>query len=531
MAKTIPDWLAEAAAAHSQSTAITGIYQQPALTYQALWRHVQTTAAQLYAIGLQPGDPVVVALSNGPACLTAILSVAAAATAFPLNPDQPEAEFKRYFSSLNIKAVVVDLSARSAAIAVAQQLGIPILAIATEATAPAGAFMLSEPSAAASQTIVNKPRQPQLSDCAILVGTSGSTGRPKIVSLTHESFFVSISHAANWMQLTKCDRSLVLTPMAMLHALVRSSCPLLLKGGEVVCTPGYSPAHILDWIDQFQPTFFTGVPSIYRSLLQQIKASSISKVSWRPPKSLRFLVTGSDKIDASEINAVEKALAVPLIQFYGMSEVSPLPAVRSLPPAKTPAAAVGKVNPMWQVACVNEQGDQLLANQEGEIVLKGGYINQLITEPSDVSGKVLGKQGDRSDQNGCDGWFHTGDLGYLDSEGFLYYTGRIDNRINHGGKKVYAGDVEAALLCHLEIEAATVFGIPDRLYGERVGAAVVLTLGSKATAQSIRRFMLDRVEMFKIPSKIIICPSLPLNAFGKVQRKSLAAHFGLGNCP
>ncbi len=514
-AKTIPDWLIEVVRDNSQKMAISSTDGRPSLTYQALLDLTQAIVVQLRSLGLEPGDIVAIALDNGADFLTSILSVASIATALPLNPNQPEAEIRRYFQQLDIKAVIIANNSKSAICAVADSLNILILELNVDVTAPAGQFRLSKTSSLVqSANIINTSKKisPKLSDYAVLVGTSGATGQPKIISLTHESFFVSINHAAEWMQLTQSDRSLVLTPLAMLHALVRSSCPLLLKGGEVVCTPGYNPAEILDWIDRYQPSFFTAVPSMYRSILQQV-----NEMNWTPKKSsLRFLVTGSDKIVASEIQAVESVFSVPLIQFYGMSEVSPLPAVRGLPPEITPDGAIGKINPLWQVACLDEELNLLLPEQEGEIVLRGGYINQLVGISQDRKSK-------------SDDWFHTGDLGYLDSQGFLYFTGRVDNRINRGGKKIYAVDVESVLLTHPAIKAAVVFGIEDNLYGECIGAVVVLHSGHSATSESIRKFMLSQIAEFKVPDLILIEDTLPLNTFGKVKRKTLAAHFGLKN--
>ena len=510
--KTIPQWLTEVANNNSSSIAITSADNRPSLTYQALLEQTQTIATLLYSIGLKSGDIVAIALDNGADFLTSILSVASVATAFPLNPNQPQTEFERYFARLDIKAIIVANDSNSAIRTVANSVNIPILELSWDLQSPAGQFSLL--SRGANKPLDTSVFAPKLSDNAILVGTSGSTGQPKIISLTHESFFVSINHAADWMQLNKSDRSLVLTPLAMLHALVRSSCPLLLRGGEVVCTSGYNPAEILNWLDRYQPTFFTGVPSIYRSLLQRIEATG-----WISQNNhLRFLVTGSDKINAVEIDAVEKTLGVPLIQFYGMSEVSPLPVVSPFPPAVRPTEALGKINPIWQAACVDEEGKHLPTGEEGEIIIRGGYINRLVGTTSEEDNK-----------NVRDGWFYTGDLGYLDEDGCFYYTGRVDDRINRGGKKVYAGDVEAMLLTCLEIKQAVVFGIPDTVYGQTIGAVVVLEDDATRTPESIQQFLAKHIVGFKIPDKIIIADALPLNRFRKVKRKTLAAHYGLEN--
>ena len=508
--RTIRDWLAISANTYGKNIAISSVDERPSLTYQGLFQQTQTIANQVSAIGFKPGDIIAIALENGSDFLTSTLSIASVATAFLLNPDQPEVEFERYFSQLDIKAVIVRHNSHSSIVSLANLKNIPIIELSSDSITAAGQFTLTtiEPITTTNQIV-----SPQLDDYAILVGTSGSTGQPKIISLTHESFFVSINHAANWMHLTECDRSLVITPFAFLHALVRSSCPLLTRGGEVVCTPGYNPAKILDWLERYQPSFFTGVPSMYRSLLQCIKnAGGISG-----QKSLRFLVTGSDKIEAREIKEVEAALGVPLIQFYGMSEVSPLPAIKPLPPEFSKAGAVGKINPIWEIACVDEDGNYLPIGEEGEIILKGGYINRLISKNNSAV------------QNIRNGWFYTGDLGYLDGNDFLYYTGRVDNRINRGGKKVYAGEIEAVLLANPEIKQSAVFGIPDELYGECIGAVVVLHRDSSLTPKLIRQFVAQRAAEFKVPDYILIEDVLPLNQFGKVKRKTLAAHFGLDN--
>ena len=514
LSKTIPDWLTEVANNNAKAIAIRSIDSRPPLTYQALLQQTKNAGELLLSLGLKPGDIVAIALDNSADFLTGILSVASVATAFPLIPNQPKTEFVRYFELLDIKAVIVRGGSNSAICSVANLANIPILELISDSTTPAGQFRLNINHLTAKSLAAPEKISPKLNDDAILVGTSGSTGKPKVISFTHKSFFATIDYAANWMELTKSDRSLVLTPLAMLHALARSSCPLLLKGGEVICTSGYDPTKILDWIDEYQPSFFTGVPSMYRSLLQRIESTGWTFQN----KNLRFLATGSDKIDETEIEAVEKAFNVPLMQFYGMSEVSPLPVVSPFPPAIRPNGALGKFNPAWQVACVNEGGEHLPIGTEGEIVIRGGYINRFVGIASNLENK-----------NVRNGWFHTGDLGYLDEAGWFYYIGRVDNRINRGGKKVYAGDIEAIFLTHPEIKEAVVFGIPDNIYGETIGAVVVLEEDATATSESLRQFLAKHLVNFKIPDTILIVDTLPLNPFGKVKRKTLAAHYNLQN--
>ena len=479
-------------------------------THTQLIEQIDQTAEKLRSAQIKSGDLVIVALDEGPEFLTAILSVMSAAIPLPLNPSIPAQEAEYFFAELPIAAIIVTERAGSALVMAAEASGVSILRLVTDQQRPAGQFDLL-------LTRYTRPPEQQIDNpmqTALLSTSSGTTGTPKIIAHTHASMVTNCISFADQARLTNEDRSLCVVPFALLHSLWRSCLPVLLRGGQVVCASGFDARRALDQIDDVRPTFMTAVPSIYLLLLKRI-----AETGWSPDGcSIRALFCGSDAINRETIEAVESAFQAPLRQWYGMGEVSPMLAFCPLPPADIPSNAVGKVVSPWDVRILGEDGKKVPKNVEGEIVATGGLIHpRLETEAQKGNPSIVGD------------WYHTRDLGYLDGDGFLYVTGRVDDRINRGGKKVYPKEIESAFLTHEAVAQAVVFGLPDELYGERIGALVVLAHGHTETEDKLRAYVGARVADYKMPEYIKIVESIPLNQMGKISRKTLAGELEIDN--
>ncbi|MEA5510836.1 AMP-binding protein [Crocosphaera sp. UHCC 0190] len=506
--QTVREWLLENSQQFSQKKAIIDV-ERLGITYHQLGECLHQLVNQLNSLGIARNDVVVVSLPDGGNTLVTILGVAATAIVFPLNTNSRLEEFNYYFDQIQVSAVIVEANSSSEIVKVAKNRGICILELNCETGETVGSFRLS----ASAQIAAPKYDVPQLDDPLIYIGTAGSTSTPKIVSLTHKSIYISIAHAAQWMKLSEDDCSLCVMPFAHLHSIVRSTFPGLLTGGSVVCTSGFDPARMLTWINQYHPSYFTAVPSIYRALLKRIE-----RIGWSlsPESRLRLLITGSDAINAETITQVQKVFGVPLLQFYGLSEVSPLLATLPHPSLSYPSGAVGQVNPVWTIKCLDTEGKEVPIGQEGEITVKGGIINHLVGKNIDPDGQKI-----------REGWLQTGDLGRLDDNGFLFYTGRVDDRINRGGKKISARQLESILIAHPDVVQAVVFPVPDTIYGQKVGTAIIPKDGVNLTSQILREYLLTRVSDYQIPEYIVFTDQIPLSHAGKIQRKKLAQYFEL----
>jgi acyl-CoA synthetase (AMP-forming)/AMP-acid ligase II len=215
------------------------------------------------------------------------------------------------------------------------------------------------------------------------------------------------------------------------------------------------------------------------------------------------------------MSALESVFKVPVIETYGMTEAAPSITTNPLPPARRKAGSVGKsVGP--EVVIMDQSGKSLPKDEIGEVVIRGENV-------------ISGYEGNPevNDQIFRDGWFHTGDLGYLDDEGYLFLKGRLKEIINRGGEKISPQEVDAVLLEHPAVAQAISFPIPHRIFGEDIAAAVVLKKGKELHKKDLIEFAAKRLSFFKVPRTIYFTEDIPKGPSGKVQRIGMAAKFKL----
>ena len=502
----ILDWLAHGARAYGSAPAILGI-DGTGLSHRDLYAHVGRIADGLLQAGIGRGDVVMLVLPNGPHALCAILSVASVAAALPMGIEEPLESIARTLSMLPVKAIVYDPALSPGILGLCSARGPSPLPIrAGFAGEPAG-FDLPD-LAHGRGTLAARTR---IDDAAIVVRTAGTTAQPRLIAGSQASLYRAIDTAADWMGLGPGDRSLCVMPLSHLHSLWRSAGPGLLRGGAVVCAPGFDKVRLFDWIRACKPTYMTAVPGAYRSLL----AHAADTGETLGKTSLRFLVTASDSIDRATVESLASLFEAPVRELYGMSEVTPM--LAASPPGVNARGdgAVGRPLQDWVIECRDELGRALGIGQEGEIAVRGGLINPVASVGDGGRGRVV------------DGWYLTGDLGFIDPYGLLHVTARVDDRINRGGKKIAPAAVESALLEHPAVAQAVVFAVPDVLLGQRVAALVVLKSGEGPEPLALRSFVAERLPDFMVPERIDLAESIPHTALGKVARNKLAETLGI----
>lgn len=506
-AMAIGEWLQDNARRYGNRPAIEGIHGTP-LTHAELCEQTRDIGTALRALGIGRGDVVMLSLASRPDALAAILAVASVAVAFPVGMDEPEASIERLIGQVKPKAMLFEHGRQSALLHAGARRGLMQLAIERDINGRSGSFRLDARAAEPGQAMAEATH---IDDAAILFKTSGTTAEPKIVALSQASLYVSAWAAADWMGLNESDRSLCVMPFNHLHSLVRSSMPGLLRGGSVVCAPGFDKYRVLGWLDHCRPTYMTASPGIYREMLARIPADAHLPIS----TSLRFLATGSDRIDEFTVVALQDAFGIPVREFYGLSEASPMLAATPAGISARQGGAIGRPIHGWTLACLDDAGRPLPAGEEGDIGVKGGLINPVVLGTSSKT---------RRDKNG---WFLTGDRGRLDETGLLFVTGRGDDRIHRGGAKIAPATVEAALLKHMSVREALVFPIPDPILGERVGALVVPADGVHPNERQLRVHAAMHLSDFMVPDRLYIVESLPRTATGKLSRAGIAERFGI----
>jgi acyl-CoA synthetase (AMP-forming)/AMP-acid ligase II/acyl carrier protein len=510
-ARTIPELLTSQATTRPDAVAL-GDLSRPGLRYEQLDDVTRRCARFLLGLGLQRDDRVAISLPNGPEMATAFLSVSRIAIAAPLNPGLTRSEFAYYLADLDARALVVAEHDMTDASAAAGDLGIPLITL-REGQGPAGGFSFATP----AERPVSEPGHESAEiaepmDVALVLHTSGTTAKPKIVPLTHENLCSSAANVAQSLQLQPDDRCMNVMPLFHIHGLVAALLASLSAGSTVVCTPGFQAPSFFDWFGQVMPTWYTAVPTMHQAIVGRARDHERSMVR---ASGLRLVRSSSASLPPSVLRDMEAAFGVPVIEAYGMTEAAHQMASNALPPAPRKSGSVGPAAGP-EVAIADDSGRFLPPDTVGEVVVRGTNV-------------TAGYDGadDRSTHFFDDGWLRTGDLGFLDSDGYLFLTGRKKEIINRGGETIAPRVVDEALLEHPSVVQAVAFSVPDPELGEEVGAAVILAPGADETEASLQGFLLERLSWGRMPKRILIVEEIPKGPTGKLQRIGMAERLGL----
>jgi len=470
----------------------------PVVTYDQLRQQVDALAARLNQLGLGRGDRIAMALPNGLEMIAAFLAASTVGTAAPLNPAYRLDEFRFYLEDTGARALIVPPTGSDEA---RQAAGDQTLVIEADLDSD-GQVQFS------SAGMVGPPRArdyPNDDETALVLHTSGTTSRPKRVPLSHTNLMISARNVADTYQLTAEDVALCVMPLFHVHGLVASTLATLLTGGTVVVPPRFNPLSFWPAVREHRASWYSAVPTIHQVLLSRAKAGA------RPAgaEHLRFIRSCSAALPPQMMADLEERFGAPVLEAYGMTEAAHQMASNPLPPAARKPGSVG-CGTAVSIAILNEAGELLPAGAVGEVSIKG---------PNVFSGYESNAEANAASFS--NGWFRTGDQGYLDGDGYLTLVGRIKELINRGGEKISPREIDEALLAHPAVAEAVCFGVPDRVYGEEVAAAVVLR--SEATEAELIAHCRASLADFKCPKVIYLVEAIPRTATGKIQRRNVAA--------
>ncbi len=480
------------------------------LTYSQLSKQITYVIKFLNDYGINRGDPVAVVLPNGPDIATTFLTIASGAIFAPLNPNYKTKEFDFFLSDLNAKAVIIQSGMKSQAISVARQKKIQIIQLSP--LEMAGIFSL-DGEKKKKITTNNNGDFAQTEDIALILHTSGTTSRPKIVPLMNTNICTSANNIRLTLKLNTSDCCLNIMPLFHIHGLIGAILSSVLAGARIVCTPGFYPLKFFDWVERYQPTWYTAVPTMHQSILEcMTENTEIIKRS-----RFRFIRSSSSALAPQVMEALEKMFNAPVIESYGMTEASHQMASNKLPPEKRKAGTVGIASGP-EIAIMDQKGKFLPRGIKGEIVIKGKNVIEKYQNNPEANKKSF-----------TNGWFRTGDQGYFDEDNYLKITDRLKEIINRGGEKISPREVDEVLLSHPSISQAVSFAIPHPKLGEEIGAVIVLRNNAVITEWDIQKFVASQITDFKIPRHILILDKIPKGPTGKVQRISLADKLGISN--
>jgi len=482
------------------------------LTYRELNELACRCASGLAKAGVRPGDKVAVLLSNEPEFLIAYFGVLkAGACVVPLNTllksGEIAAELEDSDSTLLIADEALLSEARSAFARVEACDRLVVVRAGprngTQGQAPVECGCdwqeLLGNGCPDWDTVQARP-----DDTAVILYTAGSFGRPKGAELSHFSLFYNAALTCDQLSHTTPD-DVSLASLPLFHAFGQT-CVMnatLYGGGTLVLLPRFEPDRALQAIERHRVTILVGVPTMYWYLLHYPAAG---KYDW---SSLRLCCSGAAALPPEMLAEFQQRFGRPIYEGYGLTETSP---VASFNPTDRPPVPGSVGRPIYgvEIRLVDEKDRPLRAGQVGEIVIRGhnvmkGYYKRPRPTAEALSG----------------GWFHTGDLGKMDEQGYLHIVGRKKDLIKRGGLNIYPREVEDVLLAHPAVAQAAVVGIADDVMGEEIKAFVVLQQDESIEAEELIEYARSKVAAYKYPRYIEFRTELPKDAAGKVIKRQL----------
>ncbi len=347
----------------------------------------------------------------------------------------------------------------------------------------------------------------QADDTVVILYTSGTTGKPKGAELTHANIFLNVAQFARLSNALETDNQLVVLPLFHTFGQTVQMCGSLYNGNKMVLVPRFEPQAVIEAMLKEEISIFCGVPTMYWALLHSVDLTEQQVQQIR--KHLRLCGAGGSSLPMEIIKGFEEKFQVPILEGYGLSETSPVACFNLLNRPRK-AGSVGL--PIWgvDIKVVDPQNQEVARGEKGEIVIRGhnvmkGYLNR----PDATADAIR------------NGWFHSGDIGYMDEDGYIFIVDRVKDLIIRGGYNVYPRELEETLLEHPAISLAAVVGIPDDQYGEEIKAFIILNDGAQSTEAELISWCKERMAGYKYPRHIEIRDALPMTATGKILKREL----------
>ena len=469
-----------------------------ALDHRGLQQVIEQTRRQLRQAGFGRDARIGVMLPEAPQAAVAIIAIACSAVAVPLDPRLGTVELDQFLQQLPLDALLIASDGDQQGRRAAERHGLPLIcAEAAEDGSPA--LQLAMPVAA--QPAPDELPEPDAP--AFILRSSGTTALPKLIPFTHRNMLTAARKWQRWFGLNDGDRCLCVSAPYYSHGLKVTILTPLLGGGSVAFPLSPAVVDVHEWFETLRPSWYSAGPALHLAILEAAHAHPEGLGQQRP----RFASSGGAPLGQEIIDSFERTLGFPLLEHYGSSEAAQIAA--NTPDARKP----GTVGRPWPetLSIVGEDGQPVAPGERGEIRVRGATVM-----PGYLGDETLNHEALR------DGWFHTGDIGSLDEEGFLHLHGRLREVINRGGEKVSLSEVDAALLRHPAVAEAAAFGVPHQRLGQDVAAAVVLRPAMAVTGAELQRFLRDELVYFKVPRRVQIVEALPRGLTGKVLRHRLA---------
>ncbi|MGC8901157.1 MAG: class I adenylate-forming enzyme family protein [bacterium] len=344
-------------------------------------------------------------------------------------------------------------------------------------------------------------------DYASFIYTSGTTGYPKGVIDTHRNYIANAHQIVEAAEFTEKDRAMLILPLFHCNAQVVTVMAPMYAGASFVLMEGFSPKEFLPAIDKYKPSTFSGVPTVYAIL------NSLPDAEKYDLSSLRFVICGAAPMPVEVFTTFERKYKAFILEGYGLSEATCASIINPLK-GKRKIGSIGKPLNGQEIKILDDNNKELPQGQIGEICIKGDVVMVGYYKNPEATASTI-----------KDGWLHTGDLGYIDEEGYFYIIGRKKEMIIRGGENIYPKEIEEVLYKHPKVQDAAVVGIPDPKWGEEVFAFIVPKQGMQISEKEMTDFLKEKVADYKIPKKFIFTEAFPKTATGKIQKNRIIEQY------
>ena len=463
------------------------------LKYRDFWQGAEQMAAALTDLGVEPGDRVAVQTPKTVAMLQLYVGTVLAGGVFlPLNTAYTPAEVEYFLTDARPRVFVCDPAKRDALTQIAGKAGVS--ALLTLASDESGT--LTQARDAQTPGFQAVPRD--ASDLAAILYTSGTTGRSKGAMLTHRALASNSLTLRDYWQFTDKDVLIHALPIFHTHGLFVATNVTLMAGGSCIFLPGFDAAKIIELMPR--ATSLMGVPTFYTRLLDQPELADASR-------NMRLFVSGSAPLLAETHDRWRETSGHAILERYGMTETN----MNTSNPydGDRRAGTVGFPLPGVELKVTDpKSGDPLADGEIGVIEVRGDNVFAGYWQMPEKTAEELRE----------DGWFITGDLGFVDDRGYVTIVGRGKDLIITGGFNVYPKEVESVIDELPGVNESAVIGVPHKDFGEGVVAIVVPQKGASLSETDVVAGLSEQLAKFKQPKRVVIVDELPRNTMGKVQK-------------
>ncbi|PPJ50737.1 hypothetical protein CBER1_08105 [Cercospora berteroae] len=488
---------------HPNRSALIGSGDEDSnISFNLLHQQIEQLREGFVQCGVSRGSVVALALHNSTDLALIFLALLACdATIAPLNPKFKASEYEYYLKDADAQFIVAPSAAWSSKSPLTSATE-GLQCVRLECHHEKNSVRIGEVNSANKESRALRSSD-ITSNTALILHTSGTTGKPKCVPLTLDNLLASTHNVIEAYKLDATDRTVLLMPLFHIHGIVAGLlAPLVAGAGVVIPANGVSDDFWQTFVEH-HATWWTATPTHQKLILSLPRPACKTQ--------LRFIRSCSSALSLQDLQRLEEAFGVPVLQAYAMTENAHHIASQVIGRDRKPGS-VGYPSPNVDVVVVDDNGKALSSDQTGEIAIKGqsttlGYLGN-----PEANAKAFTSSGH----------FRTGDQGFFDNDGCLFLTGRLKEMINKGGESLSPVEFDNVLVSHEKVAEAVSFAVPDEVYGEDIGAAIVLAKDQNLSESEMIAWLRDRVSDTKLPKTLWFVDAIPKTATGKLQRLTVA---------